>query len=127
MAMGRFVQIFFVAATIVVSVVVYALKYDTGRDAVAIADLKHRIASEKDTLSVLRAEWSLLNQPDRLQRLAKKYLDLKPLKPAQLARLGEIPVRPVATRDTSRLDALVLQALDGATGAVAAPMPPTKP
>lgn len=125
--MGRFVQVFFVAATIIVSVVVYALKFDTGRDAVAIAELKREIAREKDNLSVLRAEWSLLNQPDRLQRLAKKYLDLKPLKPAQPASLDKIVARP----DTNQLDALILQAL-GATAEIAAaprpaPMPPRKP
>ena len=119
--MGRFVQIFLVAATIVVSVAVYALKYGTGREAVEIADLKREIASEKDTLSVLRAEWSLLNQPDRLQRLAEKYLDLEPLKPENMAKLAELQMRP----DTTRLDALVLQALDVDTQIAAAP--PTAP
>lgn len=125
--MGRFVQFFLVAVTIVVSVVVYGLKYDTGREAVEIAGLKHKIAGEKDTLSVLRAEWSLLNQPDRLQRLAEKYLELEPLKPALLSSLNDIQHRP----DSQRLEALVLQALDTGTliaaASAKAPPPSRKP
>lgn len=105
--MGRFVQIIFVLVTIVVSVVVYALKYDTGRDAHAIAGIKRQITKERDAIKVLTAEWSLLNRPDRLQRLAEKYLELQPLRPMQLTALSDIELRP----DSSRLETLVMNAL----------------
>jgi len=125
--MGKLVQIIFVVATIVVSVVVYSVKYDTSRDAIAVAELKRKIEIELSALSVLKAEWSLLNQPDRLQRLAVKFLDLQSLKPSQYASLNEILVRP----DNDRLNDLVMQALNPAseTGieSVLAPMPPKKP
>ena len=125
--MGKLVQIFLVVTTIVVSVVVYSVKYDTGRDAVAVTKLKRQIAIEKSALGVLTAEWSLLNQPDRLQRLATKFLDLQPLKQAQYASLNAILIRP----DNDRLDDLVMQAIDPARALAAAPvlapMPPRKP
>jgi len=125
--MGKLVQIFLVVTTIVVSVVVYSVKYDTGRDAVAVTKLKRQIAIEKSALGVLTAEWSLLNQPDRLQRLATRFLDLQPLKQAQYASLSAILVRP----DNDRLDDLIMQALDPARelaeGPVLAPMPQRKP
>ncbi|MGC8469282.1 MAG: cell division protein FtsL, partial [Acetobacteraceae bacterium] len=37
----------------------------------------------------LRAEWALLNDPLRLQRLAAKFLDLKPMRPTQFLTLGQ--------------------------------------
>ena len=47
------------------------------RDAV---ELKSQLAHEKDSIHVLKAEWAYLNQPDRLQRLSKKFLDLSEVK-----------------------------------------------
>jgi hypothetical protein len=46
---------------------------------------------------VLRAEWSLLNRPERIERLAKKYLKLAPAKPLQL-----VTVDSVSDRDFDR-------------------------
>jgi hypothetical protein len=40
------------------------------------SELKRQLAHEKDTIHVLRAEWAHLNQPDRLDRLSKKFLKL---------------------------------------------------
>ncbi len=125
--MGKLVQIVFVVTTIVVSVLVYSVKYDTGRDAIAVTELKRQIDIEFSALSVLKAEWSLLNQPDRLQRLASKFLNMQPLKPAQYASLNDI----IARADNDRLDDLVMQALNPAKNfgdaSVAAPLPPKKP
>lgn len=132
--MSRFFQIFMVVVTVGVSVVVYALKYDTGRNAVAIAELKQKIAEEEDAISVLKAEWSMLSRPDRLQELAEKYLELAPLTPTHLASLNEIELKPAEMQ----MDALVMQALGGtdemnlletelAAGPVFAPAPLRKP
>ncbi len=125
--MGKLVQIIFVVTTIVVSVVVYSVKYDTGRDAIAVNELKRKINIEISVLSVLKEEWSLLNQPDRLQRLASRFLAMQPSKPAQFANLNDI----IARADDDRLDDLVMQALNPANtlgdASILAPMPPKKP
>ena len=48
----------------------------------------HRI---EDRTSMLRAEWALLNQPDRLQTLATKFLPaLAPIAPTQFVQLAEL-------------------------------------
>lgn len=123
--MGRMFKILMVAVTLVASVSVYALKYDSGRNAAEIKRLNDEIADEKQALSVLKAEWSLLNQPDRLQRLADKYLDLKPLTPVQTATIMSIPRRP----DREGLEALVLETLASTAeftnplGTIPAPQP----
>ena len=36
-------------------------------------------------IHVLNAEWSHLNEPQRLQKLAEKYLDIGPMKTEQIA------------------------------------------
>ena len=42
---------------------------------------------------MLRAEWSLLNRPERIERLAAKYLKLAPAQPRQLITLDRLADR----------------------------------
>ncbi|WP_309085279.1 hypothetical protein [Chelativorans sp.] len=80
-----------------------AFTYKTKHDAEAMMDrikaLQTQVQLEKDTIDVLNADWSLLTQPARLQRLAKAYeaeLGLKILQPQQIVgydALGGIPFR----------------------------------
>jgi cell division protein FtsL len=51
------------------------------------------IAREEETIRVLRAEWSYLTQPERLQALARRHLKLTPPGPSQIAELGDLPFR----------------------------------
>jgi len=81
-----------------------AFTYETKHDAEASRDriysLESQIQAEKDALDVLKADWSLLTQPGRLQQLAKTYeeeLGLRLIEPQQIItmqRLREIPFRP---------------------------------
>ncbi len=49
-----------------------------------LAELRQQLEHEKRSIHVLKAEWAYLNQPERLNRLTKKFLDLKELKPEQI-------------------------------------------
>ncbi len=49
-----------------------------------LVELKLQLEQEKSSIHVLKAEWAYLNQPERLDRLAKKFLDLVELKPEQI-------------------------------------------
>ncbi|WP_173932075.1 hypothetical protein [Chelativorans sp. Marseille-P2723] len=81
-----------------------AFTYKTKHDAQAMMNrveaLATQIQIEKDRIDVLKADWSLLTQPARLQKLAETYegeLGLKPVEPQQItgqAALGGIPMRP---------------------------------
>jgi cell division protein FtsL len=55
--------------------------------------LNRNIVAEQQAIHVLKAEWSYINQPQRLQALAARHLDLLPMKPAQLGGLADLPVR----------------------------------
>jgi len=67
--------------------------------------LDHQIARTADETKALReqtrvlqAEWTLLNDPDRLRQFADQYLALKPLQPSQFASLADLDQRLPAPR-----------------------------
>ena len=55
-----------------------------------IVRVNRQIASERETIHVLNAEWGYINQPQRLDTLSSRYLDLQPLKPNQIVNLGSL-------------------------------------
>lgn len=61
-----------------------------------LAKLNAAIVKEEDSLRVLTAEWSYLNQPTRLEKLAKAHLKLAPLKGHQFVKADDIPLRSAA-------------------------------
>ena len=50
-------------------------------------------AAIRDRIGLLKAEWALLNEPERLQDLAQQHLALKPLAPAQYVALADLGQR----------------------------------
>ncbi|MEJ0097787.1 MAG: hypothetical protein WDM84_07510 [Bauldia sp.] len=77
--------------------VVYDLKHKAELAADHNARLEADIARDRDAVALLRAEWSLLTQPSRLQTVIDKYADhfqLQPFSPTQIATIDEIPMRP---------------------------------
>ena len=40
----------------------------------------------RERTQILRAEWALLNEPDRLRQVAQRHLVLEPMAPAQFIR-----------------------------------------
>lgn len=65
-------------------VLIYDMKYETRRLEERAAELERAIAEEKDNVALMRAEWSHVTRPERLERLARDILDLQPAKPEQL-------------------------------------------
>ncbi len=59
-----------------------------------LANINAALKKEDESLRVLQAEWSYLNQPDRLEKLSKKYLGLAPLKGKQFGKVSELAVKP---------------------------------
>lgn len=59
----------------------------------ALTRLDREILREEESIRVLKAEWSYLNQPERLEKLAAQYLQLAPLTAKQFARPGDINER----------------------------------
>lgn len=59
----------------------------------ALRAMEREVLREEESLRVLQAEWSYLNQPERLEKLAREYLDLQPLSGRQFARITDLNER----------------------------------
>ena len=71
----------------------FELKYEVCALYQKRAALHGRISDEEETLRVLQAEWSFLNQPDRIQEFAQRYLALDTPIAGQIGGIDRIPVR----------------------------------
>jgi hypothetical protein len=114
--MGRVFNLVLLAAMLAGAAATYDMKHRAELAADKVAGLEADIAKEKHSISLLRAEWSLLTQPSRLQAAVKQYADyfkLQPFSPDQIATIDEIPLRPVVA-DGGAAEALARIAAGGA-------------
>ena len=71
----------------------FHLKYDVQALERHLTDLNAEIVRDQEAIRVLEAEWSYLSQPERLQKLAMKQLDLVPVTPVHIVTFGDLPER----------------------------------
>ncbi len=90
--MIRVLNIVLVVAVIGLSIGLYDIKYRAEAAEKRANQIERDIASEQEGIRVLRAEWSYLNQPERIQELAKRYTTLEPLKAAQIGSFADVPM-----------------------------------
>lgn len=96
--MLRILNIFLILAVIAGAAIVYGMKHDAEDAADRVADLQRSIDDEQEKISLLKAEWSVLNQPARLQRLVERYnayLQLQSLEVDQIASIQDLPNKPI--------------------------------
>lgn len=78
----------------VASVVLFHTSYRVQELDLRLAALNREIIREQEAIQVLKAEWSFLNDPIRIERLARDYTPLGPSGPAQIiASVEQIPFR----------------------------------
>ena len=95
--MMRIVNIVLVVLMLGAATWTYAVKHRAERSVAAIDELERRIALEKDTINLLKADWAYLSRPSRLQTLADLYgeeLQLQPTEPQQIVHPNELPAAP---------------------------------
>jgi hypothetical protein len=78
---------------VVLTVVLFALEFQVRELEDELAVLDRSIVAESQAIHVLKAEWSYLNDPWRLRRLAERFLKLTPVRPEQLSSLADLPRR----------------------------------
>jgi hypothetical protein len=101
--MTKWLQVLSVVAAAGAAIFVFQVKYRAEHVAEEVADLQRQLDREKETLSLLEAEWSLLIQPMRVQDLVERHaetLGLAPLAPAQISRIEALPMRPAGPAPT---------------------------
>jgi len=76
---------------VVLAVVVYLGKTFAGDERTRIAEVEQQIDRERARVRVLRAEVAYLEQPERLERLAREYLGMEPIGAAHEAPVSDLP------------------------------------
>ena len=72
----------------------YSENYETQQSLARVNELQRQIGVERETLAILKAEWSYLNRPERLRGLVDlnfERLALLPLQPFHYAEVDQIP------------------------------------
>jgi hypothetical protein len=118
--LGSLCWLLLVAAT---GFATYKVKYAVQEIEEQLARVRKQIVVEQQEIHVLNAEWTALNQPDRLAELNRRFLSLSAIGAKQLQHsIDEIPLRSPAAAMPDRLIAAFAETLRPAVapGAVAA-------
>ncbi|MEQ8388558.1 MAG: hypothetical protein RIE22_07580 [Alphaproteobacteria bacterium] len=101
--------LFSLAFALLLGIFVFAVKYQVMDLEREVTQLNRDILSSEEAIHVLEAEWSFLNQPDRLRKLSGKYLDLAPARSDQFITLDAFrqryPDLPATPRAPARPEA----------------------
>ena len=115
--MFRTTDIVLIAAMVAGAAFTYHTKHQVEAQLAAVRKIEAAIRFEQDSMTVLRADWSLLTQPSRLQKLTELYQDqlvLVPLEAHQIVGIDELPARPVNIENlpTPRLGGMAQSEVD---------------
>lgn len=98
----RTTDIVLIAVMVTAAAFTYKTKHDAEAQLAELRRVEGQIRLERDLTDVLRADWSLLTQPARIQRLAEQYqseLELEPVEATQIGAISELPARPLQIED----------------------------
>ena len=124
--MTRLGTVFWVALVLTAGFTTFKVKYAVQDIEDELNRVRRQTIAEQQEIRVLTAEWTYLNQPERLTELNRRFLGLASITTKQLQRsIEEIPLRaPAAPPDS--LDVLVEATLGpDAPQAAASPLPVT--
>ncbi|GCE82985.1 ABC transporter permease [Komagataeibacter diospyri] len=89
--MSRFVTLFFAVVAAVSGLFLYNKKQQTTALDHQIAQIVEQTEHVRSQTAMLRAEWAMLNQPDRLGTLASRYdKGLQPVTPTQFVQMSAL-------------------------------------
>ena len=72
------------------SLALFSVKYQVQDLEGELVDLNRSIKAEQQAVRVLKAEWSHLNNPDRLRGLAERHLGLDQVRPEKMQTLQNV-------------------------------------
>jgi hypothetical protein len=102
----RILNVCVVVSLIVAAAYVYEIKFESTLRAERVAKMRADIRRERDAIAALRAEWATLDNPARLQGLARRHLSLRPAEVTQYDTLDRLPERPPVIVQPPPVDAI---------------------
>ena len=108
----------------------YLLKMQVEAQEQRLVGLQKRIADDRESIHVLDAEWSYLNDPERLRTEADRLLGMEAIKPSQIVTFDQVPFPdPAPAADSPAVSSVPDRAPSAAARprAVAKADPPSDP
>lgn len=126
--MMRPTALFLLALSVAAGGVVFHVSFEVSELHERLRALNHEIAEDREAIHVLHAEWSYLNQPDRLSEMTARYLELEPLDGRQFAGIDAVPIRldPGLPAEDDAAAAPALAEIPQAAVPRAKPQPPAR-
>jgi hypothetical protein len=90
----RIIHLLVIGMLVFAAAYVYRIKMESTSRTERVLRLNAEIREQRDAIGTLRAEWAKLDAPLRLQGLAERHLQLKPLSGTQYDSLKNLPERP---------------------------------
>ncbi|RTL51641.1 MAG: hypothetical protein EKK40_08865 [Bradyrhizobiaceae bacterium] len=90
----RIIHFLVICSLVVAAAYVYRIKMESTVQTERVVRLRADIREERNQIAALRAEWSTLTSPRRLQGLAERHLTLRPIDASQFDQLKNLPPRP---------------------------------
>ena len=99
--MKRSITVLTLLILVVVSYGLYNLKYEVEDLQDQANAYKAQMEEDRRAIKVLQAEWAYLTRPDRLQRLAGKFLDLEPTVARQVGAVADLRLKTIEGLDAA--------------------------
>jgi hypothetical protein len=71
----------------------YQVKHSVAMQDRELVEIRRQTEAARQRIDILRAEWALLNEPERLRQTASRVLTLEPMQPQHFARIGNFERR----------------------------------
>ena len=109
--------------TIFVGTILFVIKNEVHDLENKLQKISREIVTEKEKQHILRAEWSHLNEPNRIRQLIFRHLTLKPLDAEQFFNEDQLPelienrvhsdVKPHIFKNDNSFESFMKKALNG--------------
>jgi hypothetical protein len=118
----RYLNLCVLVLLVLAAAYVYEIKFESTLRAERVAKMRGDVQRERDAIGALRAEWATLENPARIQGLARRHLHLRPAEATQYDALDKLPERPQQVVQPPPID-VIAQKIDSSelnplTGAV---------
>jgi hypothetical protein len=90
----RIIHFLVIGMLVFAAAYVYRIKMESTSRTERVLRLNAEIREQRDAIATLRAEWARLDAPLRLQGLADRHLEMKPINATQYDQLKNLPERP---------------------------------
>jgi cell division protein FtsL len=112
--MGRS-RLFLMIAAFCVGLGLFKIKYQVMALEKSHKDVVKAVSDTKETIHVLKAELTHLNDPERLQKLAINHLGFASIKPHQIVDINELPKKSSSSSADLSSDPIddLMKILDG--------------